>query len=70
MQDETQMTSAATGPDPLAVEGPNDGDIDPSTLLPTAVDDLGAWRNNQRDLFQIFWEFVFPFDSVSVGAPG
>lgn len=37
MQDEAQMTSAASSPDPLAVEGPNKRDIDPLTLLPTSV---------------------------------
>lgn len=70
MQDETQMTSAASGPDPLAVEGPNNRDIDPLTHLPTSVAGLGACRNNRLDLFQVFWGFVSLFESVSVGVPG
>lgn len=69
MQDEAQVASAASSPDPLAVEGPNNRDIDPLTLLPTSVAGLGAWRNNRPDLFQVFWGFVSLFDSVSAGVP-
>ena len=64
MQAEAQMTSAASSPDPLAVDGPNGRDIDPLAVFPTFVDGPGRRRNYRPDFFRLFWEFLSLFESV------
>ncbi len=42
MQDETQMASATSSPDPLTLDGPQDRDIDVYHYLPSSADSCEA----------------------------
>jgi hypothetical protein len=64
MQDETQMASATSSPDPLAVDGPDDRDID--VLAPLLEPDVGSvsGKGNRPDSVQVFPRFVALLDFV------
>ena len=48
MQDETQVASATSSPDPLSLIVPEDRDIDLSRFLPNSAGSFEAWKQNKR----------------------
>jgi hypothetical protein len=53
MQDETQVASATSSPDPLSLMGPEDRDIDVFHFLPRSVCSCAAYRQSQPDVFRV-----------------
>jgi hypothetical protein len=69
MQDETQMATATSSPDPLAADGPGDRDIDVLALLPDPVGCLVAGKINQLYFVRVHRMFVDLVDFVSASSP-
>jgi hypothetical protein len=69
MQDETQRASAASSPDPLAVEGPDSRDMDVFDLLQDSVVGSGFGRTDNQNFVQISLELVIQFDFVFADVP-
>jgi hypothetical protein len=65
MQDETQMATATSSPDPLAADGPGDRDIDVLALLPDPVDCCVAGKINQQYFVRVYRMSVVLVDFVS-----
>jgi len=65
MQDETQMATATSSPDPLADDGPGDRDIEVLALLPDPVDCCVAGKINQLYFVRVYRMFVVLVDFVS-----
>lgn len=69
MQDETQMATATSSPDPLAADGPGDRDIDVLALLPDPVDCCVAGKVNQQYFVRVYRMSVVLVDFVSGSSP-
>jgi hypothetical protein len=65
MQDETQMATATSSPDPLAADGPGDRDIDGLALLPDPVYCYVDGEINQQCLVRVYRMSVVLVDFVS-----
>jgi hypothetical protein len=69
MQDETQMATATSSPDPLAADGPGDRDIDVLALLPDPVGCCVAGRINLQYFVRVYQMSVVLVDFVSGSSP-
>lgn len=69
MQDETQMATATSSPDPLAADGPGDRDIDVLALLPDPADCCVAGRINQLYFVRLYRMSVVLVHFVSGSSP-
>ena len=69
MQDETQMATATSSPDPLAADGPGDRDIDVLALLLDPVDYCVAGKINQLYFVRVYRMSVVLVGFVSESSP-
>ncbi len=69
MQDEAQMATATSSPDPLADDGPGDRDIDVLALLPDPVDCSVVGKIYQQYFVREYWVVVVLVDFVSGSSP-
>lgn len=69
MQDETQMATATSSPDPLAADGPGDRDIDVLALLPDPVDCCVAGKIYQQYFVRVYRMSAVLVDFVSGSSP-
>ncbi len=69
MQDETQMATATSSPDPLAADGPGNRDIDVLALLPDPVDCCVAGKQNRQYFVRVYRIPAVLVDFVSGSSP-
>lgn len=70
MQDETQVASATSSPDPLTADGPRDRDIEVGLPPPSSADNSGALIQNGPNVVQVFPILVGRFDFALAAMPG
>jgi hypothetical protein len=64
MQDETQTAAATSSPDPLAVDGPGDRDIDVLVPPPNSADSYVAWIQSWPNVARVFQAIAALFEFV------